>query len=757
MTDTTELHGWVLPVPDSVSQEDRDAWAVPQRDFWDNDLDKQVPLNGPVADRPTTGDFPGLIWIVTDSNPIEITYDNGTQWVVIGTTDVDTIDGLDSTQFLRSDQDDTTTGRLTSDVGLNTPELNGTITGNTALSDITGSNLSIDGSGVLNATDTNTDTRTDISDSGTQVLTDTTDINFDTNMSVADDGDGSVTVSASGGGGGSQTTLFMSNYASTGGVVDTEFDTAISDASPHDTIVFDHNSYELAAAHTIAKPLTIKGVDSTISCTNTANNNAAIQFQGGGLGSSTTTTEVANVGERSIAVNDSVPFSAGTRILIMNAAYGETVDAKIHFAEVESTASGSISLMDSLSVEFASGVNVYVVDLLDSPKMVDLNTDGGGTTHLQFRWCEDPEFRNCHISEYLEPSLYSLDCWKPRYHGVEATDPMGLASGEGEPIALYRCTDGYIESPRVYDCRRGIDFAWGAREMDVIDPVLRGVSLNGISVHQDQQSGHISIQGGEIITAEDGQSGNGISASSSADLRINGTRIAAGQNGILCQGPTMISDVTIEPLGVDTTPVAGIHIFSDDVFVKNTKINDPNGFFQSPVWIQPSGGVHIERIELDVKVFSVGPNHVQIDARDGQISDVEIHGMFDQLGASGTQQGILVRADGAHDITKVNFNSVNMEAFGDQAIRLLANDPQSLTAITFDDCSFNSGTAGIFTDGTGSFQDISVSNSWFNTGATSLSFNESGITKLIIVNNILNGSIDSSGSTNKTVTGNLGP
>lgn len=47
----------------------------------------------------------------------------------------------------------------------------------------------------IDATDTNTDTRTDVSDSGTTVVSETTDINFDSNVSVTDDGDGTVTVS----------------------------------------------------------------------------------------------------------------------------------------------------------------------------------------------------------------------------------------------------------------------------------------------------------------------------------------------------------------------------------------------------------------------------------------------------------------------------------------------------------------------------------------------------------------------------------
>lgn len=59
-----------------------------------------------------------------------------------------------------------------------------------AITDFAGTNLSIDGSGLLNATDTHTA----ISDDDSEVVGSTGDINFGTNLDVTDDGDGSVTV-----------------------------------------------------------------------------------------------------------------------------------------------------------------------------------------------------------------------------------------------------------------------------------------------------------------------------------------------------------------------------------------------------------------------------------------------------------------------------------------------------------------------------------------------------------------------------------
>lgn len=260
-----------------------------------------------------------------------------------------------------------------------------------------------DSSGTVHS-QTGTDTHTNVSDDGTSALTDTDDINFGTDLSVTDDGDGTVTVDATASGGGSPTTLFMSDYAPSGGVVDSAFDTAISDATSGDTIVFDHNSYELQTSHTVTKPLTIDATpDATLTCSNASNNNAHILFEGGGIQSTTTTSAATTKGQRTLPVNNASSFAVDDRILVIAQSYEEPVNAHIHFDVVES------------------------VDT--SNNRIDIK---GG-----------------------------LD--------------RGFASGEGEPIALYRVQDAYIESPRVFDCRRGIDVSRGTRGLTIVDPVIRPV------------------------------------------------------------------------------------------------------------------------------------------------------------------------------------------------------------------------------------------------------------------------------------------
>ena len=69
-----------------------------------------------------------------------------------------------------------------------------------------GDNVSVtddgDGTVTVDATDTTeTDTRVNVSDNGTEVVSEPTDISFDANLSVTDDADGTVSIDASGGSG----------------------------------------------------------------------------------------------------------------------------------------------------------------------------------------------------------------------------------------------------------------------------------------------------------------------------------------------------------------------------------------------------------------------------------------------------------------------------------------------------------------------------------------------------------------------------
>ncbi|WP_330633735.1 hypothetical protein [Halocatena halophila] len=632
--------------------------------------------------------------------------------------------------------------------------------GTQVLSDVSdvnfGTNVEVsadgDGSVSVSATDTDTNTHTTVSDDGSEVVPDVSDINFGSNVGVSDDGDGSVTIDAT-----ETTTLFMSDYAPNGGTVDSAFATAVSDAQEGDRIVFDHSDYELTQQTVINKPLTIDQTpDSTLRCTNTSNNNAHILFEGGGLGQSTTTTEIGNVGERTLSVNDETVVTAGDYVLLIEDEYtAVNVNSQIQFAEVESTATGSITLMSALSKEFVSGTTIYQVDLLEGPEMKNLSTQGGGTRHLQFRWCKAPVYDSVSISEYLEISLYALDCWQPRYRDVQATDPEGTLSGEGEPISLYRCTDGYIESPRVYDCRRGIDFAWGTRNVTVVDPILYGCLIAGISVHQDDEAGTFHIEGGEIVcqtTEEDtAHNGQGISMSSSAVTSIDGTRIVARANGIIASGETHATNVTIEPS--DGTPEgnAGILVQSNDCSFIGCRLGDPDGQFDQGVWIDASGGA-IQNVEIDMDMDFTGENMIYVDGRSNPVKNVRIRGNYDLVGSS-SNQGFLIEANNSNRVENVDI-SVSLENHPEQGVRLETNTDGVLDNINVHDSYFDCTQAAVYSNGSGTFGTLRVRDSVLDTGSTSVSFNEP-VSKIFVTNNGIAGTIDTGDNSYTTESGNL--
>lgn len=633
------------------------------------------------------------------------------------------------------------------------PTLTGDITEGTALSTLTGSNLSIDTNGTLNATDTNDDTRADVSDSGTTVVEDTTGINFASGFDVAGDGDGSVTVNTSTQTGGDSATYYMSDYTTPddGTADDAAFDSAVSDASPGETIVFDHGNYLLTSSHTVTKQLDIVGLDATIEYTNTANNDAAIHFQGTGITNTTTTMQAHSPSTREIAVDDTAAFSEGDYILLIDGTYSYNVDAPMQFHRVTSAGAGTILLDGGLHTGFPSGAEVNRVELLDSPTMRGLETHGGGVRHLQFQWCVTPTFEDCSVSECLEVSLLTVNCFKPRYYNVEARQPTGKASGEGEQLASYRCSDVYIESPRIDECRRGIDLAWGTHNATIIDPVIRGVSLVGIGVHQDNYSGKVTIEGGEVVCDPGGQSGHCISMSSTATVDISGTRLVARNNGLLCQGELHASDITIEST---TATIQGyaINVKSSNVTIENCQIDDPDGIFEYAIWIDGAGGV--ENISIDADTNRAGDYHLYIEAltSSDSVEHVDISGTYRCRGYGANEVG-MIDARSSALINDIDL-SLNVYNTGDQALRIYQENA-TVQNVNIHDSYFDTGKACVYTDGTDGFGPISVDNCRCvsASGYPSLSFNE-GVNGLAVTGNIVNGSIDSSGDSSAVVANN---
>lgn len=614
-----------------------------------------------------------------------------------------------------------------------------------------------DGTVTINSLAASTDTRTDVSDNGSTVVTDTIDINFDNDLTVIDDGDGSATVNSTVSG--TKTTLFLSDYTNSGpGADDSGFESAVADADPGDTIIFDNDNYTFDMSHEINKTLTIKGVNSTLEYTNTANNNAAILFNGTGREANTTLSAARSRGRRIIPVNDTSIFSPEDTVLIISQQYSGSVNAKIHFSRVETvdSSAGEILIDGGVSSDFASGDFIYRVGMLEDPTIEGLETHGGGNRHFQFHWCENPTFRDVKVSEYLEVSLYTLDCWKPRYYNVEARAPTGVAGGEGEPVASYRCGDGYMESVRIYRCRRGIDFAWGSYNFTIIDPVIRAVDLVGIGIHQNDIGGTFTIQGGSIACTPKSFSGHCIAFSSSATVFVEGTYLVPRETGVIASGETHISDVTVNPTAINAgdPAIGAFRITSSDVHIENVVVKDPDGAFSIPIWVDTSEGF-IEHVDINASVYSPSGNHVMIDSRGERVNDIKVSGYFDNLNGS-AGQCIFIRGENGNSIDNIDI-SANIETFPSQGVRIYSIDNSRVDSVTIHECFMDAGAACVFTDGgsASNFGTIRVCDSTFDTdGGNALHFDED-VEKLFITNNSVDGAIVSSGAGEERIVGNL--
>lgn len=592
------------------------------------------------------------------------------------------------------------------------------------------------------------DDRTDISDNGTAVVSDVTDINFSNNLGVTDDGDGSVTVNSS-----ETATLYMSDYSS-GGVADTAFESAIADASTGDTIIFDRHSYELQSGHQIAKSLIIdQTADAELVCTNTANANSSIEFLGGGqTGTSTTTSAAISSGAETLAVNDSSAFAAGDDILIMDNAYAEQAAGPHQFQEIESVPDGTtINLMGSAVIDFISGANVYQVNLIDSPVIRNISTRGGGTRHLAFRWCKDPLFERCSVSEYLEQSLYALDCWKPVWRDVQATDPEAIGSGQGEPLAIYRCSDAKVDGVRIYDCRRGIDFAWGTHSVDVIDPVIHRADIAGISVHGDDIVNYISIQGGTITNRPSATTGFGVTNSASCTMSVEGTSFISDRAALANTGPMKASNCHIKPVG--SSAQNGIQAVGSDGHYQNMVIEDPNAHFNEPVRIDTRNG-NVQNVTIEANIEYAGQSAVIINSSNTDGSTIDNVDLKGTIHGGTTDQPIFIWAESG----AVDDIDVMMDVYGTagQCIRLLADN--TLGTVRVHDCTLEStDSACIFDSADLGNATIQINNCYLDSGSgtTTLSFNN-GCKDLFVLGNFISGSVDTSGTiTNQVVMNNL--
>lgn len=445
---------------------------------------------------------------------------------------------------------------------------------------------------------------------------------------------------------------------------DSAFSSAVSDANDHDIVLFYGGTFLLENDHDINKPLTIKcrGAElETVSTHASGSERPQIRFMGSGVEAQTSISSTTPAGSRTIPVADASIFSAGDDVLLMNAQYSYAVDTPSQFATVESTSSGSVTLYDATDMDLSG--TIHRVGLVDGPRFEDVSTFGGGDTHIGFRWCKDPRYNHCSVREYLHTPLAAIDCFKPKWYDCEATDPLSRGSGEGEAICLYRTTDAYVESPRIYDCRRGVDIAWGCANSQIIDPVVKGFSIAGISVHQSNVGGDVRVVGGKLVADPDGLTGNGITGSpNGTTISVQGTDIITRRSGIHASGVTKISDVTISPAETVNSGV-GLQIAGGPVEADGLIIDDPDGQLNQGINATSSSRA-IRGVDIDARINYNAENAVYLETAGYPIEDVDLSGTIQSDSTAPGQCVFFYSVDGAFDNIDYSMDILNHAEYG---------------------------------------------------------------------------------------------
>lgn len=451
-----------------------------------------------------------------------------------------------------------------------------------------------------------------------------------------------------------------------GSTSDSAFSSAVSDANAHDTVLFYDGTFLLENYHDISKPLTIKCAGAELKLTKTASSGSAraqIRFMGGGVQAQASISSTTPAGSRTIPVADASIFSSGDSVLLMNAEYSYEVDTPSQFATVESadTTNGNI-VIDSATDHDFSGT-AHRVSLIESPRFVNVSTFGGGDIPILFRWCEDARYDRCEVTEYLQTPLAAVDCYKPKWYDVEAYNPLSRGSGEGEAVCLYRTTDAYVESPRIYDCRRGVDIAWGCTNSQIIDPVVKSFSISAISVHQSNVGGDVRIVGGKLVADPDGLTGHGITGSpNETTISVQGTDIITRRSGIHASGVTKISDVTISP-GETVSSGVGLQISGGPVQADGIIIDDPDGRLNQAISVT-SGSRPIRGVDIDARIRYNADNAVYFETAGNPIEDVDLSGTIQSDSTAPDQAVFFYSADGAFDNIDYSMDILNHAEYG---------------------------------------------------------------------------------------------
>ncbi|MFC4552403.1 hypothetical protein [Halorussus sp. GCM10023401] len=544
----------------------------------------------------------------------------------------------------------------------------------------------------------------------------------------------------------------------TGSTADTAFSAALSNASPGDTILFRDRStpYTLTQQYDIQKGITIKGEGDATLELNHSNSNVQIRFKGGGIQANTGIASSVAAGSRNIPVNDASIFTAGDRVMLHNDSYSQQVNTEIHFGVVQSTSSGSIELDTATFYDFQSSSNggtVSRVNLCKSPRVESIKATGSAERMFEFKWCENPTYKDLTVTGYTQMPMRAEDSWKPIWRDVEARNPTSRNAAEGEVIQIYRCGDAGVYSPRIYECRRGIDFAWGSYGATIVDPVIHNFSLHGISVHGPDITGNVSVFGGTLIADPTGQTGNGITGSpyENTEFHVEGTHIKTRRAGLKCNCEFTAHNVHIETVP-DTSNGQGVRVTSSDVHLSDIYIDYPGSQNSlAPIYVRADNRT-IENVSIDATVDSSNTTIVQVLTRNGGTVDgIKFRGQI-QSDTSASGRAVTFDASGGR-ISRVDW-SMDIIDHGDNCIVLEGDE--GFEDFKLHDCTIETtGNACFATAASGSNQasDYFWVKNCYMTGSASVSLDEP-VDHAWIVDNKLAGLVDS-GVTNLEKRGNF--
>lgn len=621
-------------------------------------------------------------------------------------------------------------------------------------------------------------TTVDVEDSGTGVERAGT-LNFANNLSVTGDGDGYITVDASGGGGGgggASDIIKVDDHGAddTGATQsDAAFSDAIDAADENDVVLFKDGTYLLENVHVINKKITVKAINATFNRTtgttsDTWREDAMITFRGGGpTGTSSDLTADAYEGDNRVNVNDASLFSVGDTVAV-NSAGG----SGFTYYDNSETTFGDVTEVDTtndvirLSVGCredhltADGAAVFEMDMLEAPVLEGIRCEGDGSntsSWLRMDYCRAPVVKNCHVDGFIYQAISLFDCWQGLITESSVINAYSEGASEGEAIQLFKSQDTHIRNPRVHNSRRGVDFSKRCNGAKIDNPIIHATTIAAIATHGTAGGKGIEVYGG-TITDPNVDAGS-ILVATDGEISLTGTDIYCTGRAMWCsEGKLVGHDVTvISGQGTSSNPQEAI-LFDGGVLDMDMSVRqNPNNYFDTQL-VHIRGDNPITKCYLNIEGEIYGDAHgIYLQTNGADVENVRLSGRLTSQ-TSGTGNGLWIRPlDTGETISGVNIDSLDILNHGNWVVKV--NGAGTLTDVRITNSTITAGstTAPAITFDDASFDELSevqIANTRCVGGGTNdIEINEPDADRVWVVNNSATVSIDSN-ATNIVENGN---